>query len=419
MGELMGASSIIANALAESELVTRSAISQAHYPSHKFNRIKVCYEKTVDLYGRAMAGSDADDFRPDAAAIAHLARAASVAKSRLSRLDYYVIIRRPELDEWYREVRDADAFEQFLGCPVPPSPPSKYNPVYGDAADRAARGQAEEWVFRIQEAFDRSKAPVFWTLTVDPDWEHIIAKGRTEFALWLRKVRRRFGDFEYCCVVERGEETGRLHYHCLFLFHDLQATDPNAYKAGGSRREIPEMRGFWPYGLSNPVAVRFNPADYYGSLGWRWPIGADTGNIEAVATYMAGYITQFKGDINGCRTKCTRKFGLKSLMWMTREQAASILLGDHEKIANQLPLKSKPPVSLMNRCAAKIIFGQSAPEALPEMRTGSVQEAAALFAREKSTRMSSGDLISRGDGFDGHLDTWRKENRSVQMGRTI
>ena len=307
---------IFANALASSPVQVRTQLVMSNWPTIKAERVRSAYRRILIKFSQMQRENPwAFDRRHP-----QLVQAHSLAKSRLARLDYKELIGLPsslpspsEIDEWYKEVADVDRLSAFCGIPMHRAPSLKSNEVYKQAAARGLTRRAEQMAFRIQEELTKPGYPVFWTLTVDPEHEHIIAPRREEFKVWLRKVRRHFGTFSYCCVVERGAE-GRLHYHCLFRFDDLsRLTDPNWNRPAGKQAEIPELRGFWPYGLSNPVAVRYNPADSYGRLGWRWPRGRKSGSPQAVALYMAKYLTKATDEVDGCRTKMSRNFGLQRL----------------------------------------------------------------------------------------------------------
>lgn len=329
------------------------------------------------------------------------------------------IIGRPpsasEIDGWFKEVSDVDRLSAFCGLSMRRAPAERTNPVYEQAAARSLRRRSEVMAYRIQEELSLPGYPVFWTLTVDPEHEHIIAPRREEFKLWLRKVRRRFGNFTYCCVVERGAE-GRLHYHCLFRFDDLsRCTCPNWNRPRGNQQEIPEMRGFWPYGLSNPVAVRYNPADSYGQLGWRWPRGQKTGAPQAVALYMAKYLTKATYEVNGCRTKMSRNFGLHRLQ-LTLPEIVQVLHNLPQRAIQRLPLTAAPPISIMRRISARSAFGNLPRLPLPPMRTGSVAQAAQTLAMARSIRMSAGDSLTAGPGFEGCLNPYRRTIMPVSIG---
>lgn len=410
------AAQIVADALASCPVQTRDVLVRSNFPTHKVERLRSSYTRIIrkaDEMAKSVENADL--------AFPRLFAAAGLSKQRLPRLDYNVLIAPTLLDAWYKEVSDADRLSAFAGVPMARERAAGQSVVYRRAALNALSARGQELAFRIQEALLDGGYPVFWTLTVDPEHEHIIAPRRDEFRLWLRQLRKRFGDFQYCCVVERGG-LGRLHYHSLFIFADLSCcTDPNALIPGGKRLEIPQLRGFWPYGLSNPVAVRYSPTDVYGRLGWRWPKGRKTGAPVAVALYMAKYLTKSTDEVNGCRTKMSRNFGLRRLMEMSPSHALLILLGDPDPFLQHLVsqgvnLSARPPLSIMKRFAAQKLFGALPRLPLPVMKTGSVSLAAQRLARAKSTPMSAGDSINPGAGFKNCLDPYRQPISSVEMG---
>lgn len=402
---------ILATALSSCPVTPRTEIKQASYETFKVERIRSAYNSIIrksEAISKTTANADLE--------FPLLFSAAGLAKIRLPRLDYNAIIRRDESDAWYKQVRDREAIETWTGVPFARDASEVKNAVYRKASLNSLNVRASELSWRIQEALSDNVFPVFWTLTVDPDHEYVISRGRSEFYNFVKMVRRRFGDFEYCCVVERGA-LGRLHYHSLFLFSDLsQCTDPNFGRPDGNRAEIPELRGLWPYGLSNPVAVRYSPTDVFGRLGWRWPRGRQTGAPQAVALYMAKYLTKATDEVNGCRTKMSRGFGLKRLAQMNQSEALLILLGSPEMFLSRLTWASRPPKSTMKLFAARKLFGHTHRLPLPKTRTGSTVQAAKMLALAKSTPMNAGDSINRGAGFKDCLDPYRQPMQPLHIG---
>lgn len=406
---------IVASAMGSNPTFTRTPLVQSNYPTFKVERIRSAYSRVVRTFARvSKAVEDVASSYPD------LLKAFREVKSRLPRLDYNVVIPPSLVHQWFNEVKDTEALSLFAGYDMSRAPAEKQSKVYARAAVRAREVRRSALAYRIEEELTRPGVyPVFWTLTVDPQHEYIIAPGRREFEIWLRKVRRRFGAFRYCCVVERGAE-GRLHYHALFIFDDLShCSDPNGYRPNGSLQEIPEMRGFWPYGLSNPVAVRYSPVDVYGLLGWRWPLGQKSGAPVAVALYQSKYITKATEEVDGCRTKQTRGFGLHKLRLMTQEEALLILQGDPDKFLSRVWTVAKPPAALLTSTAARMLFGDLPRLPLPEMKRGSVSEANDRVTARQSIPMNAGDSIAPLVGSNPEWDRYRQNWSSVRIGKII
>lgn len=405
---------ILGSALASCPVQTRTEIATSSYDTFKIERIRSVYERIIRL-SSVMAKTHADaDLRFPA-----LFSASGLAKIRLPRLDYNVLIGRDTTDLWYKQVSTREAVEAWLQLPFARERAAKQNKIYRKAAQKALGSRSSGLSWRIQEELTSPNVyPVFWTLTVDAQHEYVIEPRRDEFKLWVRHLKRRFGDLKYCCVVERGSE-GRLHFHSLFIFKSAaRFSDPNHLRPG-DRAEIPELRGQWPYGLSNPVAVRYSPTDVYGRLGWRWPRERKTGAPEAVAIYMAKYLTKSTSEVNGCRSKMSRGFGLNRLSQMTIPQAMLILSGDPSNFINAHKWNKKPPLALLRKAAAKKLFAGSPRLPLPTMKLGSVAQAALTLAMAKSTPMNAGDSLNPSRGFKGEFDQFKTRMEPVRIGGII
>lgn len=176
--------------------------------------------------------------------------------------------------------------------------------------------------------------PIFNTLTVsDAHYTDVFKPGSRAFENYIRRFVReicksiygraikpnREQVHTYFAVVERGGQTGRLHFHVLHLCRALPfgARDPNIGLAIGDRRIIDSIRNYWPHGFSSPIAVRFDSNDVYGRIGWRWPLKRDGQHhvsLEAstqaqLANYLAKYITKSHKENYRWRTKTSQHFG--------------------------------------------------------------------------------------------------------------
>jgi len=162
---------------------------------------------------------------------------------------------------------------------------------------------------------------LFNTLTVRPGAEDLVfgagAKAWSEYVVGLDRYfgRAAYGSVRkaiearakgqeyhlYMAVVEHGSVTGRLHIHVVHIFKKLPKdfSDPNLGKAIPFHREINFMRKFWKYGdVVSPIAVRFNPNDAYGKMGWKWPLKKDKKtplqirDSHAIIRYLAKYLNK-------------------------------------------------------------------------------------------------------------------------------
>jgi len=102
----------------------------------------------------------------------------------------------------------------------------------------------------------------------------------------------------YFAVTERGGKTGRLHIHCLHAVSTLPLGTrcPNFGEATPTKRELANLKSYWRYGFSVPIAVRYSASDAYGLSGYRWPLDTKTGkglksnSPLAIAGYMSKYV---------------------------------------------------------------------------------------------------------------------------------
>ncbi len=332
------------------------------------------------------------------------------------RLDNYIITVQPLLNELYKKISTKEKIEAIIGIEFPISGKNN-NKVFQAVRDAYLEKRSEELVYRLLEELNEKCFPIFWTLTTDAKNEKLIKKGSQAFKNWLRPIRKQFGPFKYCCVTERGEY-GRLHYHSIFTFEELRFSDPNINKPGNNCLPA-ELRGQWPYGTSDPIAIRYNPTDQYGQAGWRWPINQPTGSREAVSIYQAKYLRKSTEETNQCRTKITQKFGLRKLYQMTHLQAALCQNLNPNQIQNLLKLKSPPPQRLTDYVTGRILFETHIPQSLPITKAGCVREASVEVATQIYNRMNAGDYLSKSDGFKGQLNQWKKNHQSLRMGLII
>lgn len=163
---------------------------------------------------------------------------------------------------------------------------------------------------------------VFNTLTVGNEYlKEVFDAGSSAWTNYIRSVDRSIGikcygswseaieqrrlgnEFHaYFAVVERGTDNGRLHIHVLHICKVLPSGcgDPNAGTIEPYRREISHFKGYWKYGVSCPIAVRFNNSDAYGRCYWRWPVerkgkgyvAIQCREVDAIISYLGKYISK-------------------------------------------------------------------------------------------------------------------------------
>jgi len=365
----------------------RSYLVGASYPNLMAERVRQSYALGT-RYQDALRRSDDDS--------PVLNRAVSLLSSYVSRLDSNVLIGR-DLVEAYRQVSTKERREAFFGYPgeLPTFPATC--PIYRRAAQAGLRQRASELKFRIVEELARPGIfPVFNTLTTDPQYDYIFEPGSEVLKLWFRKVARVLGPFTYCSVLERGAE-GKLHWHVLMCFSECRFLDPNRSRPLNDHQEVNELKRLWQFGFSTPIAVRYSPLDVYGKLGWRWPRDPKTrrprrtGSPAQVSGYMAKYVTKVSPkELNGCRTRMTRGFGLRRLV-QTRARAAEtvMMLGAPTWLAD-VKWSEKPPKRLLLRLAFASLCEIPSLRPLPKMRLGSVSVASEMLRTRTFSLMSAG-----------------------------
>lgn len=124
--------------------------------------------------------------------------------------------------------------------------------------------------------------------------------GRLVLTAEHRSQKENFNDcFQYFCVPEFGGETGRLHFHSVYLMRTLPrgCVDPNYGTMARGNRIISKMQGLWPYGHTLPIAVRYAGDAYGHKLNWLWPVDKKGKPIQskpaiAIAYYVTKYVNK-------------------------------------------------------------------------------------------------------------------------------
>lgn len=256
--------------------------------------------------------------------------------------------------------------------------------------------------FQVSHALKNDWAVVFSTLTVNPEhYDDVFKKGSDHWRNYVRSVQRSvakecYGSwrkakgkeyFEYFAVVEEGEETGRLHLHVLFFMKDLPygCYDPNKGSIFPFRREISELKGYWYYGNSTHVAVRFGNNDYYGRRNWVWPVDKDTGDSidisipEKLTKYIIKYVLKTKrtelisnteSEVKLWRSRMTRTLGKVELIQVINQMTELELMS---LVATKVPPKtiqvnSKAiPFRLIRQIAVKALYKLKERNLLPNV----------------------------------------------------
>lgn len=80
--------------------------------------------------------------------------------------------------------------------------------------------QRQEWVFRLQQEYEKCSFGLFVTLTYDDEHLPLCGVEKRDVQLFLKRLRKRFQaqELRYYIVSEYGDHTHRPHYHGLFFF---------------------------------------------------------------------------------------------------------------------------------------------------------------------------------------------------------
>lgn len=100
--------------------------------------------------------------------------------------------------------------------------------------------------------------------------------------------------YKFFLVPEYGSKKGRLHFHCLHCMKELpiNSLDPNYGKIQRKHKVIESMRGFWPYGFTAPIAVRYTNDAYTIKKGWLKPMKFT--KLEAGQYKCSGEVEELK-----------------------------------------------------------------------------------------------------------------------------
>ena len=208
------------------------------------------------------------------------------------------------------------------------------------AAEKGAKSRAKNWQWRIEEAIRQNPDwyPVMDTLTIAPihygnirkvlqeNWQQYLTRVQEAVGKHISDDYKQFRNTKkesYCCYAATVEKASRWHIHVIWLFKDMPDSwkrDPNTLSGPRpEKREIGQLKQYWPEGFSTPKAVRYHINDVWGQLGWRWPTKGGkpikAGSPGQVAAYIAKYITKDqnrKGPVKW-RTRATTNLGLHRL----------------------------------------------------------------------------------------------------------
>jgi len=308
-------------------------------------------------------------------------------KEYSSRLDNNEFINPPKWVHWPVE----DVMTYVMGHNKPG--PKQYNEfeaaIAQTMAESGQRQRASQHTWQLQaELAYRHKlgwAFTFNTLTVaDEHYYDVFSPESLAFRNYIRHIERLAAKraaipraqatqhHRYFAVIEEGSKTGRLHLHVLHMTsHLLTTSDPNQGSAWPTKREMPSLKRYWPYGWSSPIAVRYSLGDAYSQAGWRWPLDSKTGKgipvrqIGAVGGYMAKYIlkayTSTQRNEYQWRVKKSRNLGQALLSELTANLTNQTLeiICSLPTIRARMNKKTIPPTMLQQSSLAALQNRQS------------------------------------------------------------
>jgi hypothetical protein len=204
---------------------------------------------------------------------------------------------------------------------------------------REARAREKSLMLELEmlDKLRRGWLIVFNTLTIRPGCYELVFEGKARvWRDYIRSLDRAVGkamfgsvkEFEaskeevhtYLAVKELGDRTDRGHIHAIHCFRHMPDPwkDPNIGCRNGTNREITELKKYWKWGFSSPIAVRFGHLDPFGQLGWKWPNVVEDGKIKpfpakppaAVARYMTDYLNKTLADQEELKWKTRSKVKL-------------------------------------------------------------------------------------------------------------
>jgi hypothetical protein len=150
--------------------------------------------------------------------------------------------------------------------------------------------------------------------------------------------------------------------------------DPNTNLSIPLEREIDDLKPFWTYGTSQPIAVRFGQHDAFGQLGWRYPVEYNealdswqpilASLLTKVTAYMAKYLDKEtrkkqKGELNIWKSRMTRTLGkqtiIKTIQGLPMEQLVSLVV--YRKYPRPIKVYGEQiPTKLIRKLAVKVFI---------------------------------------------------------------
>lgn len=122
--------------------------------------------------------------------------------------------------------------------------------------------RSRQWAVRCVHELKSHERSCFLTLTYDPahlpEGGTLVKKHVQDF---LKRYRKRCGQFRYFYCGEYGEDLHRPHYHMIVFGHDFD--DKKIFRRGSTPLYTSDLLSkLWPYGFSSIGEVTFESAAY-------------------------------------------------------------------------------------------------------------------------------------------------------------
>lgn len=114
-----------------------------------------------------------------------------------------------------------------------------------------------EWSFRLEQEYKRSKRAAFITLTYHPRFLPDDGLSKRHFQLFMKRLRKKSKDkLRYYAVGEYGTKTGRAHYHAIiFNFEGDEKFLQEIWSIDINGRRVP--LGIVHIGKVNSASIRY------------------------------------------------------------------------------------------------------------------------------------------------------------------
>lgn len=113
-----------------------------------------------------------------------------------------------------------EQIEKYMRCQNPRwvQPANVYMQVPCGKCLACLTNKRNDWAFRLEQEYKRSKGAAFITLTYHPKFVPDSGVSKRHFQLFMKRLRKKSGDrLRYFAVGEYGTKTQRPHYHAIIF----------------------------------------------------------------------------------------------------------------------------------------------------------------------------------------------------------